>query len=119
VNYLGFVDDIDSFIASQMLMVAPIHIGAGLKMKIPHALACGTAVITTPVGAEGIAMSEEDGLWVIQTIETMINKINNILPQNDFLCDAGESGQRVVRELFSEDVIADQFEKLYSNLLAS
>ena len=119
VNYLGFVDDIDSFIASQMLMVAPIHIGAGLKMKIPHALACGTAVITTPVGAEGIAMSEEDGLWVIQTIETMINKINNILPQNNFLCDAGKSGQRVVRELFSEDVIADQFEKLYSNLLTS
>ena len=40
INYLGFIDDIDSFLASQMLMVAPINIGSGLKMKIPHSLSC-------------------------------------------------------------------------------
>ena len=36
INYHGFVADIDEFISKQMLMVAPIELGAGLKMKIPQ-----------------------------------------------------------------------------------
>ena len=74
VNYLGFVDDIDSFIASQMLMVAPINMGAGLKMKITHSLACGTPVLTTPIGAEGINIGSENGLWIEESLEALSKK---------------------------------------------
>ena len=74
VNYLGFVDDIDSFIASQMLMVAPINMGAGLKMKITHSLACGTPVLTTPIGAEGINIGSENGLWIEESLFTPESK---------------------------------------------
>ena len=46
INYHGFVSDIDRFISKQMLMVAPIELGAGLKMKIPHSLINGTPVLS-------------------------------------------------------------------------
>ena len=117
VNYLGFVDDIDSFIASQMLMVAPIHIGAGLKMKIPHALACGTAVITTPVGAEGINIDEINGLWEAANVSEMTRLIDELLPQSELLIERGLKGKGAVEELFSEGKIISQFESLYSDLV--
>ena len=117
VNYLGFVDDIDSFIASQMLMVAPIHIGAGLKMKIPHALACGTAVITTPVGAEGINIDEINGLWEAANVSEMTRLIDELLPQSELLIERGLKGKGAVEELFSEEKIISQFESLYSDLV--
>ncbi len=119
VNYLGFIDDIDSFIASQMLMVAPIQIGAGLKMKIPHALACGTAVITTAVGAEGIDIGAQNGLWVTNSNEEMAKKVNEFLPQKNLLIDIGKSGKKAVGELFSEGEIVNKFESLYSSLVNS
>ena len=53
--------NIDSFINQSSLFIAPIQIGSGLKMKITHALSCGTAVLTTPVGAEGISITDEEG----------------------------------------------------------
>ena len=117
VNYLGFVDDIDSFIASQMLMVAPIHIGAGLKMKIPHALTCGTAVITTAVGAEGINIDEINGLWEAANVSEMTRLIDELLPQSELLIERGLKGKGAVEELFSEEKIISQFESLYSDLV--
>ena len=117
INYLGFVEDIDEFIKSQMLMVAPIQLGAGLKMKIPHSLANGTPVITTPIGAEGIDISSENGLWVCNEIELMVNKINSLLQAQNLLIEKGKAGQDAVKKLFSEEVVLLKFEKLYSQLV--
>ena len=119
VNYLGFVEDIDSFLASQMIMVAPIKIGAGLKMKIPHALACGTAVVTTDVGVEGIRIDKANGLWEVSKISEMVGLINELLPQLDFLIERGLKGKTAVGEIFSEEKIVSRFESLYSDLVNS
>ena len=114
INYHGFVADIDEFISKQMLMVAPIELGAGLKMKIPHSLANGTPVITTPVGAEGINIDHKNGLWICKSNYEMIEKINSLLPKNNKLIDRGNKGKSAVNELFSSKVICQKFEKLYS-----
>ena len=114
INYHGFVADIDEFISKQMLMVAPIELGAGLKMKIPHSLANGTPVITTPVGAEGINIDHKKGLWICKSNSEMIEKINSLLPKNNKLIDRGNKGKSAVNELFSSKVICQKFEKLYS-----
>ena len=117
INYLGFIDDIDSFLATQMLMIAPIRIGAGLKMKIPHALACGTAVITTAVGVEGINIDEINGLWEAANVSEMTRLIDELLPQSELLIERGLKGKGAVVELFSEEKIMSQFESLYSDLI--
>jgi glycosyltransferase involved in cell wall biosynthesis len=117
VIYLGFIEEIDVFLASQMIMVAPIKIGAGLKMKISHTLACGTAVITTQVGTEGIAIDETNGLWEVTEISKIPNLINELLPQSNLLIDRGLKGKAAVEKLFSKEKIISQFESVYSNLL--
>jgi len=99
------------------MMVAPIQIGSGLKMKIPHALACGTVVITTPVGAEGIGLEESDGLWIADSNETMVDIINNNIDELDLMIKQGLSGRNAVKEKFSENNIIPKFEILYSEIL--
>ena len=117
INYLGFIEDIDGFLASQMIMVAPIQIGSGLKMKIPHALACGTVVITTSVGAEGIGIDESNGLWVVDSNETIVNLINKNIDELDLLVQQGLLGRDAVKEKFSKVNIIPKFEMLYSEIV--
>ena len=114
---MGFIDDIDNFLSTQMLMVAPIQIGAGVKMKIPHSLVCCTPVITTDVGLEGIDINEENGIWKAVDIPEMVKLINELLPQNDLLIKKGNLGRNAVIKLFSEEKIISQYETLYSDLL--
>ena len=116
VNYLGFVDDIDSFIASQMLMVAPIHMGAGLKMKITHSLACGTPVLTTPIGAEGINIGSENGLWIEESIEALSEKCLELMKNGQELEKAGLRGKEAVNRLFSPLRVTTKLNALYLSL---
>ena len=118
IQYLEFVEDIDAFLSSQLLMVAPIEIGAGLKMKIPHALSCGTAVLTTVVGAEGIPVSEMEGMFV-SNIKDMPEKINELIIKmdNDYLHSLGLKGQSAVKLLFNESGIMSKFDELYRSLV--
>ena len=115
IQYLGFVEDIDAFLSSQLLMVAPIEIGAGLKMKIPHALSCGTAVLTTDVGAEGIEIHPSEGM-VVSSIESMADKAKELMLDEINLSSLGTKGKKAVESLYSESVIISKLEALYNSV---
>ena len=51
---LGFVDDPVEEIACCQALIAPLHKGAGVKVKVIDALSSGSAVIGTDVAFEGI-----------------------------------------------------------------
>lgn len=55
VQVLGEVDDIDDLVAQAALVCAPVRTGGGMRMKVLQAMAHGKAVLTTPLGTEGLA----------------------------------------------------------------
>lgn len=116
VEYYGFVEDIDSFIAKSILFLSPIRIGAGLKMKITHALACGTPVLTTSIGAEGIEISEEEGLFVEDDKQKICAKCIFLMSDMSKLNKIGKLGQNRVNKLYSISAIANKWMDQYQEL---
>lgn len=55
VTHVGRVDDLPSFLGKAALTAVPIRHGIGARMKFGEALASGTPVVSTSVGAEGFA----------------------------------------------------------------
>ena len=117
IIYKGFVENINNEISNAILMIAPIFIGAGLKMKIPHALSCGVPVITTTVGAEGIELNESEGLWVENDTLKIISLAINLLKDKNSLIQKGILGKEKVNELFSSKVINKKIVSIYDELL--
>lgn len=60
---LGFVENPVSEIAKCQAMIAPLHKGAGVKVKVIDALTSGTSVIGTDVAFEGIEDNAENPLF--------------------------------------------------------
>ena len=56
VEVTGTLDDIRPAIAEAALCVVPLRAGSGTRLKIFEALAMGKAVVSTTVGAEGLAI---------------------------------------------------------------
>lgn len=54
VEIPGFVDDLDTAFRRAQVFVAPLFSGGGIKIKVLEAMGRGAAVVTTPIGAEGI-----------------------------------------------------------------
>lgn len=54
VKFIGYAESLQNFYDNCDLIVAPLMSGGGVKIKVAEALCFGKAVVTTPVGAEGI-----------------------------------------------------------------
>lgn len=55
VTVTGFVPDVQPYLDQAAVVIAPLRAGAGMRVKILQALARGKAVVTTSLGAEGLA----------------------------------------------------------------
>ena len=59
IELRGFVEDVREPLARYALFVCPILRGSGMRVKLLEAFAAGIPVVSTPLGAEGLA--ERDG----------------------------------------------------------
>ena len=55
VQLLGFVEDIQPLFSSCSVFVCPIRSGSGVRVKLLEAFAAGIPVVSTTIGAEGLA----------------------------------------------------------------
>lgn len=62
VEVLGVVDRLEEEYARAAVLVNPVDLGTGLKVKTVEALCHGKALVTTPVGVEGLAAEGEEDL---------------------------------------------------------
>src|SRR4029077_18145810 len=56
ITVTGTIDDVRPSIAEGSVYVVPLRAGSGTRIKIFEALAMGKAVVSTTVGAEGLAL---------------------------------------------------------------
>jgi glycosyltransferase involved in cell wall biosynthesis len=57
IRLLGFVEDTRPFLAGA-ISLAPIRIGGGVRMKVIEAMAAGSPVVATSLGASGLGLAD-------------------------------------------------------------
>jgi len=77
IEYLGFVDDPYPLIANARAEIAPLHMGAGVKVKCVEALGCGTSIIGTEVAFEGIGEIYRDAMFEANSAEEYVDIISS------------------------------------------
>jgi glycosyltransferase involved in cell wall biosynthesis len=54
IQVTGFVEDVRPYLHAASVFIVPLRSGGGMRLKILEAMAAGKAVVSTPMGAEGI-----------------------------------------------------------------
>lgn len=66
LKFAGPVDNLAAHIASADLCICPLFAGGGTRMKLMEYFAAGKAVVSTPLGAEGLPVRHETHLLLAQ-----------------------------------------------------
>ncbi len=70
IEITGFVEDLRPHLASAAVLVVPLRLGGGTRLKIVEGMAMGRPIVSTSLGAEGIeAVPEREILIADQPLE--------------------------------------------------
>lgn len=72
-KYAGEVENAHSFICSSDIFLVPLLSGSGMRVKIIEAMALGRAIISTPVGCEGIQCSNKENILIAESVDDYIS----------------------------------------------
>lgn len=79
VVFTGYVDEIRSWVTKSMVCVVPLRKGSGTRLKVLEAMACGTAVVSTNKGAEGLHVEDKEHLLIEDDPESFAAAVVRLL----------------------------------------
>ncbi|MCS7270616.1 MAG: glycosyltransferase family 4 protein, partial [Gemmataceae bacterium] len=98
VHLMADVADVRPFLACCGMLVVPLRVGGGTRLKILEALASGTPVISTTLGAEGLDLLPGQDLLIADSPQQFISAIHEAFRRPLELQDqAANARQKIIR----------------------
>jgi glycosyltransferase involved in cell wall biosynthesis len=119
IEFVGEVPDVRPYLAEADVVVVPLRIGGGSRIKILEALAMGKAVVSTSIGAEGLAVSDGIHLLLVDTPVDFASRTVELLTSAQKRRRLGENGRGLVVERYSWDRAAEALESAWQSTVES
>ena len=119
VQITGTVADVRPYVASAAVVVVPLRIGGGTRLKIFEALAMGKAVVSTSVGAEGLPVVPGEHYVQADGPAEFAQAVVALLQDAHRRRSLGEAGRRLVEGRHSWEQIGREFERHCEQVVAS
>ena len=112
------VADVGPFLDRAAVVMAPLSIGGGMRVKVMEALAAGKAVVATPLAVEGLAVEDGDQVRIGQTDEALAQAAVELLRDPDRRAAVGRRARAWAMTALDWAGPVAAFERLYASLLA-
>ncbi|HPQ70672.1 MAG TPA: glycosyltransferase [bacterium] len=117
IQVLGFVDDLSPLYRRAACFVTPIRRGSGTRLKIIEAMAAGTPVLSTAVGAEGLNARHDEHLLLADDPEALAAHCLRLLNDHALGERLALAARQLVEREYNWEAIADRLEAAWREVL--
>jgi glycosyltransferase involved in cell wall biosynthesis len=118
VEVLGFVEDLRPLYARASVVVSPLAISSGTNIKVLEAMACGKAMVSTPVGCAGLGLCDGYDVFIREDWDKFAQTLCQLLCEEALRREIGGHARRTTEQKFSWNDIADRAHDSYLTLLS-
>ena len=108
----GSVPDIRPYLHRAGVYVMPMRSGSGTRLKIFEAMAAGKAVVSTPMGAEGLPVTDGEDILLAESPDGFAQATISLLRDVETRQRLGQAARRLTVDRFSWAVATSQFEAI-------
>ena len=101
IHLPGYVADLQSFWERSGAFVVPLRAGGGMRVKILDAWARGVPVVSTRVGAEGLACSDGENVLLADTAAEFAEAVVRLLSDRALAERLGKGGRATVERHYN------------------
>jgi polysaccharide biosynthesis protein PslH len=119
VELTGWVSDVRSYLSEAEVVIVPLRVGGGTRIKIPEAMAMAKAVVSTTIGAEGLPFRSGRELCIADKPEDFAEAVITLLHDRLLRNSIAAAARKVVVEKHSWDAVVDKMEEVLNRLVPS
>lgn len=116
VEITGFVQDVTPFLHSAAIYIAPLRMGSGTRLKLLQAMAVGCAIVSTSVGAQGIALQNGREAIIADDVLSFAQAIIGLLGDPERRAALGAAARQLAQARYDWSVILPCLLKVYERL---
>ena len=117
INILGFVDDFRPIVKKAAIMIVPLQIGSGTRLKIVEGGAMSKCMVSTPKGAEGIELENNKSIILAESASEFATAIDQVLSSPEKLKDIGNEAFQMVSSTYDWNAIGSNLNNIYNELI--
>jgi GT2 family glycosyltransferase/glycosyltransferase involved in cell wall biosynthesis len=117
VEPLGFVEDIRTALARYAVFVCPILSGSGVRVKLLEAFASGMPVVSTRIGAEGLARNDGEFCMLADDPGEFARKVLALFDHPDKAAAMAQRARAEVEQNWDMARITRRLEESYRELV--
>jgi glycosyltransferase involved in cell wall biosynthesis len=97
----GRVDDVRPYLKKGRAFICPVRLGGGFRGKILEAMAIGTPVVSTSLGAEGVPAAQRENIIVADSPEEFTEGILDLMTDDRLFERIRKNARKLVEEKFA------------------
>ena len=116
VSVVGYAENLWDELSQMEILVVPLRIGGGIRIKIIEAMGMGLPIVTTDVGCEGIDAVDGEQLLIGNSVQEISDKIIQLLESENLRNALSGKSVEFVRKNYSWIEIGKRFVNAYQSL---
>ncbi len=116
VTVTGYVPDIRPYFHEASVFVAPLRAGSGIQTKNLEAMATGTPVVTTSIGAMGLEAEIGEELLTADNPQDFADCVIHLMENPEDQQNLGNAGRKRVEASYDWDVLVEKLEQVYAEI---
>ncbi|HXU23023.1 MAG TPA: glycosyltransferase [Tepidiformaceae bacterium] len=118
IEVTGAVDSVASQLAEASVVVVPLRAGGGTRLKIYEAMAMARPVVSTHLGAEGLAVRDGDDIILAEDPAAFADAVVRLLTNADARTAVGTAAAATASR-FGWPAIADEWERVLESVVSA
>jgi glycosyltransferase involved in cell wall biosynthesis len=113
ITLVGEVPEMRPYLAAAELYVIPLRMGGGTRFKLLEAMAAGSPIVSTTVGAEGVPVQTGQELLVADSAADFAAAVLRLLHDPSLGRQLSTAARKLVTERFDWRVVLGDLEQIY------
>lgn len=104
---MGRAKEAQEVVGKAKVVLAPLRFGAGMKGKLLEAMQCGTASVTTTIGAESMYGNMSWNGFITDDAQTFADEAVLLYQDENIWLNSQENGFRIIEKRYLKSLFAD------------
>ena len=99
------------------MVIVPLHGGSGTRLKIVEAMAMGKAIVSTSIGAEGLACTNGEDIVIADDAPAFAAQVLGLLGDPGRRAELGEKARGLAVRSYAWGVLAGRLDEVYRRMV--